>query len=82
LLAAGDFKRLGGVLFLVVVLPDGSPGTIRADATDVLGEVMTEPARLVMDAEGLRVLRRLVSAGGAVCSGGRGPGKTNRFDPP
>src|SRR6266540_6225568 len=35
LLWASGFKRLGGVLHLVVVLPDGSPGTIRADATGV-----------------------------------------------
>ena len=63
LVTAGDFKRLSGVLFLVVVLPDGSPGTIRADATDVLGEVMAEATSLVMDADGLRVLRRLVTVG-------------------
>jgi hypothetical protein len=44
---------------LVIDLPDGSPGTIRCDATDVLGVV--EPgARSVMDAAGLRALHRLV----------------------
>ena len=37
LLAAQHFRRVDGAVFLVVVLPDGSPGTIRADATDVLG---------------------------------------------
>ena len=37
LLAARSFKRWNGVLMLVVDLPDGSPGTIRADATDVCG---------------------------------------------
>ena len=31
------FKRLGGVLLLVIELPDGSPGTIPAEATDVFG---------------------------------------------
>ena len=36
LLAALAFRRFAGVLHLVVELPDGSPGTIRADATDVL----------------------------------------------
>jgi hypothetical protein len=38
LLWASGFKRLGGVLHLVVTLPDGSPGTIRADATGVFGD--------------------------------------------
>jgi hypothetical protein len=37
LVAARSFKRLHGELLLVIELPDGSPGTIRADATDVLG---------------------------------------------
>jgi hypothetical protein len=68
LVPARDFKRMGGVLFLVVVLPDGSPGTIRADATDMLGEVITEQIPLVMDADGLRVLRQLVTAGTATRS--------------
>ena len=59
LLAAKSFKRWNGVLLLVIDLPDGSPGTIRCDATDVLGVV--EPGRRsVMDAAGLRALHRLV----------------------
>jgi hypothetical protein len=37
LVAARSFKRLNGVLLLVIELPDGSPGTIPAAATDVLG---------------------------------------------
>jgi hypothetical protein len=37
LLAASGFKRHGGALFLVVMLPDGSPGTISVAATDILG---------------------------------------------
>ena len=37
LLLASGFKRHGGVLFLVVLLPDGSPGTIPVAATDILG---------------------------------------------
>ena len=46
---------------LVVELPDGSPGTIRADATDVFGGSVAEGAVavLVLDAAGLRELRRL-----------------------
>ena len=39
LLAAKSFKRWNGVLLLVIDLPDGSPGTIRCDATDVLGVI-------------------------------------------
>ena len=39
LVAARSFKRLNGVLLLVIELPDGSPGTIPADATDLLGAV-------------------------------------------
>src|SRR6201999_4622869 len=37
LVRAASFKRWNGVLLLVIELPDGSPGTIRADTTDVLG---------------------------------------------
>ena len=35
LLDCSGFRRWNGVVLLVVDLPDGSPGTIRADATDV-----------------------------------------------
>ena len=60
LLAAKSFKRWNGVLLLVIDLPDGSPGTIRCDATDVLGVV--EPGlRSVLDGAGLRALHRLVA---------------------
>ncbi len=59
LLAAKSFKRWNGVLFLVIDLPDGSPGTIRCDATDVLGVVEPGP-QSVLDAAGLRALHRLV----------------------
>ncbi len=59
LLAAKSFKRWNGVLLLVIDLPDGSPGTIRCDATDVLGVVESGP-RSVLDGAGLRALHRLV----------------------
>ncbi len=65
LLWASGFKRLGGVLHLVVTLPDGSPGTIRADATGVLGgglELQAAPGT-VLSVEGIRQLRVLVDAG-------------------
>jgi hypothetical protein len=60
LLAARSFKRWNGVLLLVVDLPDGSPGTIRADATDVFGPGGSQGVVSVLDAAGLRELHRLV----------------------
>ena len=59
LLAAKSFKRWNGVLLLVIDLSDGSPGTIRCDATDVLG-VVGPGLRSVLDGAGLRALHRLV----------------------
>ena len=55
---ATSFRRLNGSLFLVVQLPDGSPGTIRADATDVLatGRFVVRPgARSRGSSSSLRV---------------------------
>src|SRR6476646_9556662 len=48
LLAATGFKRWNGVPLLVVTLPDGSPGTIRADATDIFATDSVEPTCLVL----------------------------------
>jgi hypothetical protein len=62
LLAASGFRRFAGVLHLVVELPDGSPGTIRADATDVLAAAEPPAAGTVLDAGGVRALRALVTA--------------------
>jgi hypothetical protein len=62
LVAARSFKRLQGELLLVIELPDGSPGTIRADATDVLGAVEQAGPGTVLDAAGWRRLRVLTSA--------------------
>jgi hypothetical protein len=62
LLAARDFRRVEGVMFLVVQLPDGSPGTIRLDATDVLAGDAAESVVTVLDVEGLRALRLLVDS--------------------
>jgi hypothetical protein len=62
LLPATGFKRWDGSLLLVVVLPDGSPGTIRADVTDVLGDAPPEMAMSVLSVEGVRRLRLLVDA--------------------
>jgi hypothetical protein len=63
LLNASGFKRRNGVLFLVVGLPDGSPGTIRADATSAYVATDTDTAVLtVFSVEGLRELRRLTAS--------------------
>jgi hypothetical protein len=62
LLSATGFKRWDGALLLVVVLPDGSPGTIRADVTDVMGDVAVEGPASVLSVEGVRRLRLLVDA--------------------
>ena len=76
-LAAASFKRWAGELLLVVTLPDGSPGTVRADDTGVFGEaaaaerVAAQGAGVVLDAAGLRELHRLVTAIGATV-GSRG----------
>ena len=62
LLPATGFKRWEGELLLVVVLPDGSPGTIRVDVTDVLGAAAVEASVSVLSVEGVRRLRQLVDA--------------------
>ena len=62
LVAARSFKRLNGVLLLVIELPDGSPGTIPASATDVLGPTEAGGPPVVLDAGGWRRLRELVTA--------------------
>ena len=61
LVAARSFTRLHGVLMLVIELPDGSPGTIAAAATDVLGPADAAGPVVVLDAAGWRRLRDLVA---------------------
>jgi hypothetical protein len=61
LVAARSFKRLNGELLLVIELPDGSPGTIPAVATDVLGSGEAGGPPVVLDAGGWRRLRELVA---------------------
>jgi hypothetical protein len=62
LVAARSFKRLDGELLLVIELPDGSPGTIPASATDVLGSAGAAGPLVVLDAGGWHRLRELVLA--------------------
>ena len=60
-LAASGFKRWNGDLLLLVVLPDGSPGTVPAEATDVLGTRQAEAVTSVLSVEGVRRLRLLLA---------------------
>ena len=68
LLAAKSFKRWNGVLLLVVELPDGSAGTVRADATNILAAdpaapvASVAPTGLVLDGDGVQTLQALVAA--------------------
>jgi hypothetical protein len=57
-----SFQRRNGVLMLVVTLPDGSRGTIAAQATGVFGEQAARPAAVVLSAEGFRRLHGVVVA--------------------
>ena len=60
-----------GVLYLVVQLPDGSPGTIPASATDVAGGREAAGPAVVLDAAGVRRLGALAAALLAGPAGGR-----------
>jgi hypothetical protein len=63
LLEARSFKRWEGDVLLVVVLPDGTPGTIPVEATDVLGEpVLGLVVPVVLSVEGVRRLQVVVEA--------------------
>jgi hypothetical protein len=61
-LDAVSFMHLRGVLHLVVRLPDSSPGTIPASATDIFGVAAAAGPAMVLDADGMRRLRALVMA--------------------
>jgi hypothetical protein len=71
LVAAHAFKRLNGELLLVIELPDGSPGTIPASATDVLGRAEVSGPAVVLDAGGWRRLHELVVVLAARAGAGR-----------
>jgi hypothetical protein len=61
-LDAVSFIHLRGVLHLVVRLPDSSPATIPASATDIFGVAASAGPAMVLDGDGLRRLRGLVTA--------------------
>ena len=50
------------MLLLVVELPDGSPGTVHADATDIFPTAPLTPTGLVLDGDGLQALHGMVVA--------------------
>jgi hypothetical protein len=76
LLRASGFTRLNRVLNLIVDLPDGSPGTIRASVTDVFGESAPPGVTVTLDVGGLRALRQLAAViAGRARAGGRTPGE-------
>jgi len=62
LLQATGFKRWKGDVLLVVILPDGSPGTIPASATNILGGDVAAGLTTVLSVEGVRQLRVLVDS--------------------
>jgi len=62
LLPASGFQHRGGVLLLVVTLPDGSPGTVPAAATDVLGSAPAEPGTTTLTVEGIRRLCQMAAS--------------------
>ena len=59
-LDASGFKRWNGELLLVVTLPDGSPGTVRVDVTDVFAGPPAGSTPLVLDGGGIQRLHQLV----------------------
>ncbi|MCA1672275.1 MAG: hypothetical protein LC799_08765, partial [Actinobacteria bacterium] len=61
LLEATSFKRWRDVLHLVVTLPDGSPGTVPAESTNVFGQEEGDSVATVLSAEGFRHLYEVVS---------------------
>ena len=64
-LAVEGRRRVGGVPFLIVRLPDGTPGTIEVQATSA-GSAAGEPSTgALLSAVGVRRLRRLLSSSAA-----------------
>jgi hypothetical protein len=67
-----SFQRRDGELRLVVVLPDGTPGMIAVNATDVFGEVQrAEWPVTALTVEGVRRLRSAMGAHDATVKAAR-----------
>jgi len=85
-LAALGFRRRGGRLLLVVLLPDGTPGTIAADACDIFGKRPEVGPPTALSVDGVRRLRHLVQLHGPAATPRRQqtrprPWKVVRHDP-
>jgi hypothetical protein len=78
-LSALSFRRRGGELLLVVVLPDGTPGTVPAGSTDVFGlrSVLEDASATVLSVAGVRQFYLLLARHPATarCEGGRSRAK-------
>jgi hypothetical protein len=72
-LAVEGRRQVGGAPCLIVRLPDGTPGMIEVQATSVaaVDETVAVAGEMLLSAEGVRRLQRLLSAG---VSGGAGSG--------
>ncbi len=57
-----SFKRVHGTLFLIVGLPDGSPGTIPVTATNILGDEPMVETATALSVEGIRELQAVVAS--------------------
>jgi hypothetical protein len=59
-LRAYAFRHVDGVPHLKVELPDGMPGLVAADATDVFGSEQAAGTGLILNGAGLRRLHAVV----------------------
>jgi hypothetical protein len=68
-LAVEGRRRVGGVPCLIVRLPDGTPGTIEVKATSAAATASEPSAGVLLSAEGVRQLRRLLAPRAAAGEG-------------
>jgi hypothetical protein len=68
-LAVEGRRRVGGVPCLIVRLPDGTPGTIEVQATSAAATASEPSAGVLLSAEGVRQLRRLLAPRAAAGEG-------------
>jgi hypothetical protein len=73
LVPASGFRHRNGQLLLVVVMADGSPGTIAADATDIFGDAPGLVPSMVLSVAGVRHLMALVGSMVAATGSPSGP---------
>jgi hypothetical protein len=61
-LAVEGSRRVRGVSCLIVRLPDATPGTVELEATSAASAASEPSAETLLSAEGVRRLRRLLTA--------------------